>query len=127
MYARTQVSDESGSHEKRMHALITGWAEVDHLNLDGLDNRRSNLRPASRSENCANRRKMLRIGTSQYKGLSWDSRTKSWATMLVCQGQRIWLGRFKDELDAARAYDQAAVKYFGEFARLNLATDDRPC
>jgi len=92
---------------------------VDHRNCDSLDNRRSNLRFATHAENNCNRRKRKNT-TSQFLGISFDKRTRNWAGVIVHKGKRIWLGRFDSEIEAARAYDEAAKKLFGEFARLNF-------
>lgn len=90
---------------------------VDHRNGDGLDNRRHNLRLCSKSENMQNSRK--RPGTSQFKGVSWDSGRKKWAAFITANGKSMNLGRFKSEEDAAIAYDVAAQLFHGEFALLN--------
>lgn len=100
--------------------LMPGVALVDHISGDKLDNRRSNLRAATVTQNLANQAK--RPGTtSSYKGVS---RTASgrWLAQIQSAGRKVWLGTFKDELDAAEAYDRAAVELFGEFARLNLVS-----
>lgn len=92
--------------------------DIDHVNQDGLDNGRSNLRICSRSENNGNRRKYG--GTSQYKGVSWDAKNGKWLAQIHLGNRRRYLGRFLEEADAARAYDDAALVQWGEFARLNF-------
>jgi hypothetical protein len=103
-----------------MHRLILGnpAGDVDHRNGNGLDNRRANLRVASRSLNNANSRG--RAGTSRFKGVSWCRRDNRWQAGIQQNGQRKALGRFDTEVDAALAYDEAARSLFGEFARLNF-------
>lgn len=108
-----------------MHRLIAGAGtddEVDHTNLNGLDNRKENLRIATRSQNHANRRKLGKKGTatSQYKGVHWDKARQCWAAALTFQGRTVNLGRHANEADAARAYDTKARELWGEFARLNF-------
>jgi hypothetical protein len=105
-----------------MHRLIlgheAGQLDIDHRNGDGLDNRRENLRVATRSQNSANGRKQK--GTSsKYKGVCVTKQgyIKAYVMHLY---RRIHLGYFPTEEDAARAYDEAARKYFGEFARVNF-------
>ena len=93
---------------------------VDHRNCDSLDNRRSNLRFATRTENVRNRRKQKNT-TSQFIGVSFRKSEGKWGSEIRCNGKRIWLGRFKSEIEAAKARDSAAKKYHGEFARLNFA------
>ena len=90
---------------------------VDHKNCDGLDNRRSNLRFATQAQNTLNRRKK-KNAVSQFRGV-WFYKGK-WGSQISSQGKRIFLGRFDNEIDAAKAYDEAARKYHGEFARLNF-------
>lgn len=109
---------------RMMHWDILGVKWVDHINGNGLDNRRSNLRKATRSQNHANSRKWgsgnNRRTTSRYKGVMWDKREGRWRAAITVQGRRVHLGYHASELSAARAYDKAAVEHFGEFASVNL-------
>lgn len=93
---------------------------VDHINGDGLDNRRCNLRIATNSQNQANNRPQSRPMASRFKGVSWHGRDRLWRASIKVNQKVIGLGYFKVEEDAARAYDAAAVRYFGEFARPNF-------
>jgi hypothetical protein len=93
---------------------------VDHENGDKLDNRRANLRFATNSENQCNRRKTEKT-SSQYKGVCLCPEKTHWYANIKHKGNKIWLGSFKNEIDAAKAYDRAAIKYFGKFARLNFS------
>ena len=93
---------------------------VDHRNCDGLDNRRANLRFATYSQNLANRTKTKSKTTSKYHGVSFSKLSKKWGATIGWRHKTIWLGRFENEIDAARAYDKAARKYYKDFARLNF-------
>ncbi|MGA2914588.1 MAG: AP2/ERF family transcription factor [Sedimentisphaerales bacterium] len=92
---------------------------VDHRNGDGLDNRRANLRLATHSQNCCNKR-ITKKGTSKYRGVSIEKGSKKWRATIYYNKINIPLGFFENEQDAARAYDNAAKKYHGEFAVLNF-------
>jgi hypothetical protein len=83
-----------------------------------------NLRVATRRQNTCNRRKTKSKTSSQYIGVYFDKYSQLWAAKIKYMDKTIWLGRFKSEIDAARAYDRAAIKYHGEFARLNFPRED---
>ena len=126
-YAARWGSRRKGERRKcyQMHREIMRIGEdkvCDHINGDGLDNRKANLREASRAENSWNSGKSRGVSRSKYKGPAWDSRDRRWEVRISVKGRRIYLGRFEDELEAAKAYDAAAVKYHGRYAKLNLKT-----
>lgn len=109
------------SGREAMHRVIMGFGpgdpHVDHIDGDGLNNRRSNLRPATKAQNRANGRG--RGGTSAYKGVSWRSDRGRWRAVICIDGSFMSLGSFDSEIDAALAYDAAATEAWGEFALLN--------
>lgn len=97
--------------------------EVDHKNHNILDNRKENLRPCTRSQNQANQLKH-KNNTSGYKGVCWSSNYNKWAVMINHNKERVHLGYFINKEDAARAYNEAAIKYHGEFALLNKIEEE---
>ena len=105
-----------------LHHLIIGKPKkgfvVDHIDGDKENNTRENLRICKQAENCANS-KISKNNTSGFKGVSWNKALKKWHAYIMLNRKRIHLGYFKDKLEAAKAYNKAALKYFGEFARLN--------
>src|ERR1035438_9760997 len=107
-----------------MARLILGLAkdgpETDHRDRNGLNNRRSNLRIANDKDQSGNKDKFSRGGksASKYKGVNLHS--GKWRAVITPNKKHIYLGSFASEVDAARAYDRAAVEYFGEFARTNF-------
>lgn len=111
-----------GNHKIFMHALILGTPvglKSDHIDLDGLNNQRYNLRICTQAENMRNRG-LDKNNKSGYKGVTFDVRSKKWQASLEILGKHISLGCFKDVIDAAKAYDKGAAKYFGKYARLNF-------
>lgn len=106
-----------------MHRLLTNapkGMDVDHINHNKLDNRRSNLRLATRSENLRNRHKIANK-TSQFKGVSFCNNRMKWQVVIsIPNGQCKFLGYFEDEIEAALAWDAAALQYGDEFSLLNF-------
>jgi len=102
-----------------MHRLIMGapnGKEVDHIDLNRLNNSRSNLRIVSRHENNCNRRAYSN-NKSGYKGVSWKG--DKWRATITVNGIHKHLGCFIDKLEAAKAYNKAALTYHKEFAKVN--------
>lgn len=106
-----------------MHRVIMDAGQgqlIDHRDHDGLNNQRGNLRFCSRVQNMVNSKKRASV-SSEFKGCSFDNTRKKWAAQISVNGKNIHLGRFNNPIDAARAYDTAAVKYYGEFASTNFS------
>lgn len=117
----------SGGRGIYIHRLILGTAaglDTDHRNGDPLGNRRCNLRPATRSQNLANTSKAQRRNgrpwSSVYKGVTWYRAGSQWQASIRINGHLRYLGRYDSEVEAARAYDAAALATWGEFARPNF-------
>lgn len=117
-YAQTSVRSDDGRWVTvLMHTMLTGWPQVDHIDHDGLNNQRSNLRPATAAQNQQNRRR--RIGnSSRYKGVCRFRHTK-WMARISINGTQRHLGLFATEEEAALAYNAAALEAYGEYAHLN--------
>lgn len=92
--------------------------EVDHINGDGLDNRRCNLRICTHRQNCQNRKPNNKSRFSKYKGVSWHQ--NKWIAHIGHNWHTQYLGTFDNEIDAANAYDNKAKELFGEFAHPNF-------
>ena len=111
-----------------LRRVIMGVTEaglnVRHVNGDPLDCRRENLVVRTIQQRARNTRKMKsikgRLPTSRFKGVYWAARAKGWRAGIVVDGKTRHLGRFRDEIAAAVAYDEAAGQWFGEHARLNF-------
>lgn len=93
------------------HGLVT-----DHINRNKLDNRKSNLRSATVSQNGANAKKKDGC-RSKYKGVTWHKPNSTWKARITVKGKEIYLGYYKEEVDAGVAYAQAVAYYYDEFAR----------
>ncbi len=92
--------------------------QIDHVNGNKLDNRKSNLRTCTASENQHNQGLQIN-NTSGYKGVIWIVSRDLWRAQIKINSKQIYLGYFKNPNDAARAYNGAAIKLHGEFACLN--------
>lgn len=114
---------DGGRTTVRLHNWLTGLPYVDHIDRDGLNNTRANLREATRSGNTTNagRRADNRTG---YKGVSRAGRR--FRALLTVDGVRHHLGYYDDLTDAARAYDRVAIAMHGAFAGLNFPGEDTP-
>jgi len=124
-YAATNVGilGTKRHHTLLAHRLIMGITEksiqVDHIDHDGLNDRRSNLRESTHSQNQVNR-KSQKNAASSYLGVSRAAQTGGWRALIRVGGKTKTLGYRKDEIGAAKLYDEAAKKHHGEFANLNF-------
>lgn len=132
-YAIAEIPCTECGHKKTtgLHRFLLkpkAKEKIDHIDGNGLNNQRSNLRIATMSQNIANSR-LRKDNTSGYKGVTWFSGSKhpngawkrkpGWSVRVSLNGKRIQVGYYQDKEDAAKAYNDAAIKYHGEFAKLN--------
>lgn len=106
-----------------MHRFILDAPDgiaVDHVNGNGLDNRKANLRLASSSQNAIHRMRRNPAASSKYRGVTLHKGLGKWQAKAVYEGASIYLGVFVLEEEAAKAYDEFAIEHFGEFAVLNF-------
>jgi hypothetical protein len=111
-----------GQVTEKLHRFIINapdGLQVDHINGNPLDNRRENMRLCTTSENTRNQRAGMG-GISAFKGVCYHKASAKWLAYIKVNAKQKHLGQFADETDAARAYDAAAIKHFGEFARINF-------
>ena len=104
-----------------MHRLIMkpdkGFV-IDHLDGNGLNNQRNNIRICTVSQNSMNRNKTVK-NKSGFKGVIWWERNSTWKAEIRLNKKKIYLGYYENIIDAAKAYNDGAIKYHGEFANLN--------
>lgn len=121
-YAIAALPRRNGKQQTlSMHRLILGAGsgqQVDHIDRDGLNNTRGNLRFCTTAQNAQNRRH--RGGVSQYRGVVWHKTPGRWAAQITARREPHFLGFFSSEEEAARAYDRAARELHGQFANLNF-------
>lgn len=100
--------------------------KVDHINGDPLDNRRDNLRICTHKQNLCNRGPDKTGKHPRYKGVSFrtDMRSKPWYAQIEADGKKRYIGYYETEVEAARAYNEAALRFHGEYARLNTLPQD---
>lgn len=127
-YARGRVKDcdrqKYGQTLVRMHRVIMSASDdqlVDHIDHDGLNNRRSNLRIVTQAQNSMNMRTRNTVG---FKGVAFVKKKKLYKARIRVNNVLIQGGMFKNKFKAALAYNELAKKYFGEYACLNKLTDD---
>ena len=119
-----------------LHREIMGFPDcmVDHINGNGLDNRRCNLRLCNPGENSRNRGMIQRETASGFKGVWWRKADRKWEACIYYNSKKHKLGYFRDKIDAAKAYNEAALRLHGEFASINdlfdpgklLTTEPKP-
>lgn len=107
----------------KMHRIIMGCVtgdgtKIDHINGNTLDNRKQNLRFCSGDQNAANKKLISKNNTSGYKGVAKDG--SSWRAQVGVNNKIFFVGLFKTKEDAAKAYDNMAIYFFGPFARTNF-------
>lgn len=112
-----------GKTQIRMHRQILNAPPhlvVDHINHNGLNNARKNIRLCTRAQNNRNQHSH-KNSSSKYKGVTWSKKDKTWFARIHKNKKTYYLGFFKKETDATRAYDKKAKKLFGQFAYLNFS------
>jgi hypothetical protein len=125
-YASAQTGGRKNRKTFLMHRLLTEAPDdcvVDHKNGNKLDNRRSNLRVTSSSNNLANS-KIRKDNSSGYKGVYLHTKNKNWIARIQRNNKMVHLGSFDNPHDAARMYNFWAKDMFGEYARLNVIKEE---
>jgi hypothetical protein len=98
---------------------VAPGVEIDHQDGNGLNNQKYNLRICTTAQNGANQRTQSRKKSSRFKGVNWDKDRQKWYAHIKVNQVLKNLGRFSSEIEAAKAYNKAAIIAFGKFAKLN--------
>jgi hypothetical protein len=129
IYARAYVRGTKPQRQVCLHRLIMdspAGVQVDHVDCNGLNCQRHNLRLATRAQNRQNTPKCRsykgHLPSSRFKGVRWYLRNKTWMACGEIDGNKVYLGSFDDEAEAAKSYNAFALEHYGEFARLNDVT-----
>lgn len=121
VYAHRGYTENGRKTMVVMHRFLMGAKssiQVDHVNGNGLDNRRENLRFATLQQNQFNQTKIPGC-SSKFKGVHWNKKFRKFQASIRVHGHRKSLGYFRNDASGAKAYDQAAIKFYGQFARTN--------
>lgn len=106
--------------ENKLGRTLQKNEEVDHINMNSLDNRECNLRVCTKSQNAMNKNKQKGSYSSIYKGVYWNKKTEKWRSKIMINGKSIHLGLFHNEEEAAKIYNKASERYFKDFAKPNV-------
>lgn len=117
-YAQRTVWKGSKIYMHRVVMKVNKGINIDHINGDKLDNRKVNLRLCNQSQNMANAIKK-NSAYSKYKGVSWNKNRNRWVAQITVNYKHTNLGSFLNEKEAAKKYNEFAIKEFGKFAKLN--------
>jgi len=119
-YRDIQINGKNYGEHRLIFLLFYGYfpKEIDHINGNPSDNRIENLRKVTRSQNQMNKKKVIHK-SSKYKGVSWDKQAQKWKVRITKNGIVKQLGRYDNEIEAGKVYNQFAEKYFGEYKHIN--------
>lgn len=115
---RFKIINGKNSNET-LHYFIMQIKGVDHINGNGIDCQKSNMRECTNQQNTMNSRPR-KNSTSKFKGVSWHNRDNKWCSQIMKDGKNYYLGQYDNEIEAAIVYDKKAKELFGEFAYLNF-------
>lgn len=120
-YAGAAIKINNKWVKKIMHRLLINTPngmEIDHIDNNGLNNQKSNLRIVTHHQNIMNKSKR-KNGSSIFRGVGWCKAANKWQARISLNKKEHYIGIFKNEKDAAKAYNERAIELFGEYANLN--------
>lgn len=127
-YAYTQVGGKYHRRNIRLHRFLFDspqGLEIDHIDGDRTNYKRDNLRIATHAQNIANSSAIRGNNSSGFKGVSWEKRQRKWYACITSEQKQYNLGYYETKEAAALAYNEAALRIFGEFARLNVVGENQ--
>jgi hypothetical protein len=122
-YARRNITINEKQKPILMHWDVMNGKGVDHIDNNGLNNQKENLRFCTSSQNQMNTRKRKNT-SSIYKGVNLEKRNNKWRSEIRINKKPIYIGTFISEIEAAKAYNKMAIEYFGEFANVNIIENE---
>lgn len=118
-YAKTSVMIDGKCKYVFLHEYVTGSVGSDHIDGNGLNCQKLNLRKCTKAQNAMNAAPH-KTGSSKYKGVTKPIGRNHFHSQIRINGRHVFIGSFTDEIEAAKSYDKKAIEFFGEFARLNF-------
>jgi hypothetical protein len=118
-YAISSINIDGIKKNVYMHRYIISGKHIDHIDGNGINNQKINLRICTHKENMMNQYKRSNL-SSIFKGVSFYKPTKKWRCQININGKNTYLGCFISEIEAAKAYNKKAIENYGKFANLNV-------
>jgi AP2-like factor (euAP2 lineage) len=112
-YAKRKLNFKGRIITESLHYYLTGYDYTDHIDGDGLNNKRSNLREVTHKKNIQMQRPQKRTTSSAYRGVTWFKPRQKWRARLKVDGREVHVGYFDDEDEAAREWNKAALVHYG--------------
>ena len=120
---RRENGREQSMHRQILDLRFGDKRQTDHIDGDGLTNKRTNLRVCTPAQNQYNQKQ--KTASSKFKGVRWHKKARKWQAQIQFKQKVSYIGLFISEIDAARAYDEKAIELFGELANLNFSRKER--
>lgn len=119
-YAKRKINHNGKYITESLHYYLTGWEYVDHIDGNGLNNQRENLREVTHKKNIQYQKPQTRKKSSAYRGVCWFKPREKWRARLKCDGLEVHVGYFDCEHEAAEAWNESALLHYGKDSFQNV-------